>query len=131
MFERFPVKFAPYAPTILRVMVGVTFFFNGLPKLQNIPGNVNFLSSIGVPLPQLFGPLVAIVETFGGILLIVGLGTRLLSLYYVGEMAITTILVKSKVGFIAPRRGCRFGARSYAPCGRGDTFSPRFGCALY
>lgn len=105
MFNRFPEKLAPYGPTVLRVMVGITFFFNGLPKLQNIPGNVNFLASLGVPLPQFFGPLVAIMETFGGILLILGLGTRVLSLYYVGEMIMTSLLVKSKVGFIAPRGG--------------------------
>jgi putative oxidoreductase len=89
MFSRFPEKLAPFAPTVLRIMVGITFFFNGLPKLQNIAGNVKFLAGLGVPAPELFGPLVAIMETFGGILLILGLGTRFFSLYYVGEMTIT------------------------------------------
>ncbi len=105
MLKRYADKLSMLAPAILRVMVGITFFFNGLPKIENISGNVQFLSSLGIPVPQFFGILVAVMETVGGILLILGIGTRWLGLYFAGEMLVSTLLVKSKVGFIAPRGG--------------------------
>ena len=91
-----------YAPTLLRIMAGVVFFFHGWSKLQNPDGFIGFVGSLGFPVPVLFGWLVILLETLGGLLLIVGLGVRWVGLLLAVEMIFTTLLVKSRVGLIAP-----------------------------
>lgn len=95
----------PYAPTLLRIMVGLVFFMHGWQKIQNPDGFIGFVGSLGFPAPAVFGWLVILLEFAGGLLLILGLGVRLVSLAYIVEMAITTIMVKSRVGLIAPQGG--------------------------
>jgi putative oxidoreductase len=101
---------APYAVTILRVLVGVTFLLHGLPKLSNLAGFTGFLTSLGVPLPGVAAPIIMALEVVGGLLLIAGLGTRWVSLLFAAEMLVTTLLVKSGIGFIAPQGAPGVGA---------------------
>jgi putative oxidoreductase len=102
--KRYTDAFAPYALTIMRVLVGITFLLRGLPKLGNPGGFTGFLTSLGVPLPGFFAVIVIALEVGGGLLLIAGLGTRWISVLYVIEMAVTTLLVKLPgPGFIAPQ----------------------------
>jgi putative oxidoreductase len=104
--SRYTDAFAPYAVTILRVLVGITFLLNGLPKIQGFTGFTRFVSSLGFPMPGLFAAIVVTLEVLGGLLLIAGLGTRWVSILYVVEMLITTLLVKMpRAGFIAPQGG--------------------------
>lgn len=91
-----------YAPTLLRVMAGLTFFFHGWAKLQNPNGFIGFVGSLGFPVPVFFGWLVILLESVGGLLLVLGLGVRWVSLLLAVEMIFTTLLVKSKIGLIAP-----------------------------
>ncbi len=100
--RRYTDAIAPYAIPLLRILVGITFFLTGLPKLTNLAGFTGFLTSLGLPLPGFLAVIVAVMETVGGLLLIVGLGTRWVSLWYVFEMIVTTLLVKMpNMGFIA------------------------------
>jgi putative oxidoreductase len=108
--RRYTDALAPYAVTILRVLVGITFFLHGLPKLSNLAGFTGFLTSLGVPLPGVAGPAIMALEVVGGLLLIAGLGTRWVSLLFAVEMLVTTLLVKSGVGFIAPQDAPGVGA---------------------
>jgi putative oxidoreductase len=108
--KRYADSFAPYAVTILRVLVGITFFLHGLPKLSNLAGFIGFLTSLGVPLPGVVAPAIMALEVVGGLLLIAGLGTRWVSLLFAVEMLVTTLLVKSGVGFIAPQDAPGVGA---------------------
>ena len=62
----------------------------------------NFLGSLGFPVPMFFGWLVILLELVGGLLLILGLGVRWASLLLAVEMVFTTLLVKSRIGLIAP-----------------------------
>ena len=93
----------PYAPTILRLMVGVVFLLTGLPKLQNPAGFIGFVTSLHFPIPEILGWIPIIMEPLGGALLILGLATRWVGLYFVVEMAITGLWVKAAHGtaFIA------------------------------
>lgn len=102
MLKKYTESLVPYVPTILRIMVGVIFFLHGLPKLQNLSGITGFLGSLNVPAPGLFGIVVAILETFGGLALILGIATRWVALLFIVEMIVTTLLVKVNVGFIVP-----------------------------
>ena len=78
---------------------------HGWQKLQGGPANFGSqaLANLGVPLPGFMGYVVTFVELIGGILLIVGLISRLAALILAIEMVFTTLLVKINVGFIAPQ----------------------------
>jgi putative oxidoreductase len=102
MIKKYLEPLAPYVPTVLRILVGLIFLLHGLPKWQGLDGFAGFLGSLGVPLPGVFAFLVALLETGGGLLLILGLGTRWVALLFVIEMILTTLLVKVNVGFISP-----------------------------
>jgi putative oxidoreductase len=56
-------------------------------------------------LPDIVGPAVALLELVGGIMLVVGLLTRVVALLLALEMIGTTLLVKIDVGLIAPMGG--------------------------
>lgn len=98
MLERYQEPLAPYVPTVLRVVVGVTFLVMGLGKLQNPAGFIGFVGSLHIPAAVILGWLPVILEPLGGLLLIVGLGTRWLGIYFTLEMLITTVYVKALRG---------------------------------
>ena len=102
MLKKYTESLAPFVPTVLRILVGLIFLLHGLPKWQGLDGFAGFLGSLGVPLTGLFAFLVALLETGGGLLLIIGLGTRWVAWLFVIEMIFTTLLVKVNIGFIAP-----------------------------
>ena len=62
---------------LIRVVWGWQFFLAGRGKLSNIDKVVGFFrDSLHIPLPTFNAWLVAIVETFGGLLLLAGLASR-------------------------------------------------------
>jgi putative oxidoreductase len=89
---------------ILRIAVGGIFVAHGYMKLfvWGIGGTTNAFTGMGVPLPALTAPLVGVLEFFGGIALIVGVLTRLLSLGFAIDMLVAILLVRIKGGFFAP-----------------------------
>lgn len=63
---------------ILRVVLGITFLIHGIAKFQMGLSNVaGWFESIGVL--GFLGYVVAFIELFGGIALILGIGTRVVS----------------------------------------------------
>lgn len=84
---------------ILRVALGVIFFIHGLVKFQaGIENTVGWFQSIGIP--GIMGYVVAIIELVGGIALIVGLGTKLVSALLAVILLVATLKVKLAVGFL-------------------------------
>jgi putative oxidoreductase len=63
-------------PLAARVAVGLVFVTAGWGKLHNLTHVVEFFRSLGIPAPELQAPFVASVELAGGLLLVLGLGTR-------------------------------------------------------
>src|SRR6267143_5564374 len=77
--------------TVVRVSTGVIFLVHGVQKFVGGLGGVTaFFAKVGVPAPGVMGPFVAILEVVGGVLLIVGLATRWISLLFAIEMIVTT-----------------------------------------
>lgn len=71
---------------IVRVLTGIIFLLHGFSKFQGgIGGTTGFFQSIG--LPGFLAPVVAIIEILGGLLLILGLLTR------IAGVALTVIMV--------------------------------------
>jgi putative oxidoreductase len=81
--------------TIVRFSTGLIFVVHGAQKFAGGLGGVTaFFAKIGIPAPGVMGPFVAILEIVGGVLLIVGLATRWISLLFVIEMLVTTLWVQ-------------------------------------
>ena len=94
MFQQYSKNWSPFTLTVLRLIVGLTFLLSGLGKIQNPSGFIALVTTLGFPAPELIGWLTILLEPIGGLLLIVGIGTRWLSAYFVLEMLVTAFLVK-------------------------------------
>jgi putative oxidoreductase len=80
---------------VIRLTMGLILFIAGLTKwLAGIDGTVAFFTQLGIPAPQVVGPLIAAGELAGGVLLIVGLGSRAVAVWFVCEFLVTTFYVK-------------------------------------
>ena len=88
---------------VLRVIVGALIVLHGLQKLTAGPADFGrmTLDPLGVPAPVVMGYVVTFVELRGGILLILGLLTRLAALLLTIDLIVAIILVKTKVGLIS------------------------------
>ncbi|MFQ5690645.1 MAG: DoxX family protein [Gemmatimonadota bacterium] len=85
---------------LLRVVLGVTFVTHGTPKLfGGVGGVAEFLAGLGVPAPTLAAWLLASLESFGGILLILGLLVTPVALLLLVEMAMGILLVHGQAGW--------------------------------
>lgn len=84
---------------VLRVVLGIIFFVHGLDKflsgIENISG---WFQSIEIP--GFLAYAVAAVELVGGLALIMGIGTRLVSALLAIILLIATLKVKLGVGFM-------------------------------
>ena len=78
----------PWIRSLLRIVVGLTFWSHGLQKLFCMFGGIG---GHRVPLFSLFG-LAGILETLGGILIILGLFTLPTAFILSGEMAVAYFL---------------------------------------
>ena len=97
---------ASVAPLVARVLVGVIMAAHGLQKLLGGPANFGgVLSQLGVPAPTLMAFVVTFVELVGGILLVLGLFSRLAALLLAINLAVAILLVKVNVGFLSPPDG--------------------------
>jgi putative oxidoreductase len=89
---------------ILRLVLGVTFFVHGLVKFQGgIENIVGWFEMIG--LPGSLAYVVAIVEMVGGLALLVGLGSRIVSALLVLLMIGAIVKGKLAVGFLGNGQG--------------------------
>jgi putative oxidoreductase len=77
-WHRVLVTAAPRATVLIRALVGVVFASEGIQKFlyPDALGAGRF-AKIGIPAPEVMGPFVGIVEVVGGLLVLVGLVTRL------------------------------------------------------
>jgi putative oxidoreductase len=76
---KFLRRFEPYAYTLLRIVAGLLFLFHGLQKFGVLGGQM-------VPLMSMIGAA-AIIETVGGVLIMIGLATSPVAIVCSGEMA--------------------------------------------
>ena len=87
---------APAWTVLIRLQVGLMVFFpEGIQKLvfPDILGAGRF-TKIGIPFPDLMGPFVGVVETVCGLLIILGLFTRLASIPLIIIMIVALVSTK-------------------------------------
>ncbi|HVW95752.1 MAG TPA: DoxX family protein [Mucilaginibacter sp.] len=86
-------KYKDFGLFIMRIGLGIMFIYHGLPKLtggpkmwEQVGGAAGY---VGVHfLPVLWGLLAGIVETAGGLMLILGLGFRIVCLLLIIDMLV-------------------------------------------
>ncbi|HZH59820.1 MAG TPA: DoxX family protein [Metabacillus sp.] len=92
---------------ILRVYLGFAFFMHGLAKFQGgVENTAGWFDSIGIP--GFTAYIIAFVELIGGLLLIVGFGTRYISALFFIIMIVATFKVKLSSGFMGNGQGSGF-----------------------
>src|SRR3954465_7152405 len=69
--------FAWVGPLVMRLVVGYVFMLTGWGKLNNLPQMIQNFTDWGIPFPHILTPFVSGVECFGGMLLMLGLFTRI------------------------------------------------------
>lgn len=86
---------APSATILIRLMVGGVFLTEGLQKFL-YPAEVGAgrFARIGIPSPELMGPFVGAVETVCGLLVLLGLLTRVAVVPLLGVMAVALVTTK-------------------------------------
>lgn len=62
---------------VARIVVGWVFMWSGWTKLHNLPQMIENFTEWGIPYPNILTPFVSGVEFFGGLLLLLGLVTRI------------------------------------------------------
>jgi len=72
----------------IRLYWGFQFAQTGWGKLQNLERVSGFFASLGIPFPHANAVFVSGLEFVGGILLILGLGSRLTALLLTGDMVV-------------------------------------------
>jgi putative oxidoreductase len=91
--------------TLVRVVTGLVFAMHGGQKvfMNGLHQTAAGFAKMGIPLPGVAGPLVALVELIGGAFLILGICTRLAAILLALDMAGAIVFVHGRNGFFLPR----------------------------
>src|SRR5262249_53590033 len=81
-----PRTTGPRATLAIRLMAGAVFLWEGILKFVYVNQGVGRFTKLGIPFPLVSATFVGWLEIVGGILLILGLGTRLIAIPLIVEM---------------------------------------------
>jgi len=102
VFVKFLSTLQPLGLLVFRVALGVIFLTHGYPKLtRSAAAMQGMFVQHGLPAQLVY--VAGVLETFGGILLILGLFTRPVALLLAIEMAVAIVKVHSGHGIMALR----------------------------
>jgi putative oxidoreductase len=87
-------KIAFLGPTLARLTVGLVFIGTGWGKLHSIPDVTEFFTTLHIPAPGFNARLTAATELFGGLAVLLGLGTRLVSIPLGFTMVVAILTAK-------------------------------------
>ena len=86
-------SWSPRVLSVLRIIAGFLIFFHGSQKLFNYPPKEGFTAATGLIL------VAGILEFFGGLLLFLGLFTRITAFILCGMLAVAYFTVHAPGGF--------------------------------
>ncbi len=99
---------------IIRLMLAAVFIYHGGQKLfgwfggHGLTGFTEFLTGLNVPFPQVAAILSGGTEFFGGVILLLGTGTRVAAIPMAFNMAVACLTVHLSKGFGAQGGGMEY-----------------------
>jgi putative oxidoreductase len=81
-------------PLLARITVGVIFAASGWGKLHNLEKVTEFFASLKIPMPGANAAFIGSLEFIGGLLLIIGFLSRLMSVPLLATMGVAIITAK-------------------------------------
>jgi putative oxidoreductase len=90
----FPTDSAPRSTVLIRWMAGAVFLWEGILKFVYINQGVGRFTKLGIPFPGPTAHFVAVLEIVGGMLLIAGFLTRVISVPFIIEMIVAILSTK-------------------------------------
>ena len=84
------------APLLTRITLGHAFFLTGRGKLANFDTTVEFFASQNIPFPALSAAFVSRLEYYGGVLLVVGLLTRIVAALLASTMVVALLTERAQ-----------------------------------
>jgi len=90
----YPPTSAPAATILIRLMAGGVFFWEGVLKFAYPNQGVGRFTKIGIPFPEYSADFVGGLEIVGGILLLLGLFTRFITIPFIVEMIVAMLSTK-------------------------------------
>ena len=100
------MKRTDWISTYCRVFCGISFLVHGTPKILNLNGAME--SAAGVGLPEFAGVPIALLEFFGGMLLVVGLLVRWVAPLLMVETLVSAVWVHGRMGWNVYEYGYEF-----------------------
>jgi putative oxidoreductase len=91
-----------WAPLPLRLVLGFAFMYHGWPKLFTAAGHAGFagnLAGMGIPAPVVASWALAVLEVFGGLALLVGAFTTVVTALLVIHQLVALFLVHWSSGY--------------------------------
>jgi putative oxidoreductase len=92
-FQNPPVT-GPSSIIIIRLMAGTVFFFEGILKFVYTNQGVGRFTKLGFPFPEATAHIIGTGEIIGGLLLLFGLFTRFVALYFILQMIVAVLSTK-------------------------------------
>jgi putative oxidoreductase len=89
-----PPLTAPRSALVMRLMVGGVFLSEGILKFVYPNQGVGRFTKLGIPAPEFTATFVGGLEIVGGILLILGLFTRVIAIPFIIEMIVAILTTK-------------------------------------
>lgn len=92
------------APLATRLVIGWAFHQTGNGKLEHFDRTVDFFTNLNIPMPRANAWFVSWLEYAGGIAIMLGLLTRLVSFLLAGSMVVA-LLTADRVAFLTALKG--------------------------
>lgn len=89
-----PPVTGPSIILIIRLMTGSVFFWEGVLKFVYANQGVGRFTKLGFAFPETTAHIIAVGEIIGGVLLILGLFTRIVAFYFIIQMIVAILSTK-------------------------------------
>jgi putative oxidoreductase len=87
-----------YASLAARLCLSAVYLYSGISKLVDIPAGMAEVAGLGLPAPGAFLALTILVQLGGGLMVLVGLWTKLAAFLLLGFTIVATALAHNPLG---------------------------------